>query len=84
MTDRTCEVSWFSALCDDDYEFLGVPELALFCNGTIALLAALRDLLDDSRRTQIQETWAREREEYHPENVAARTLEIYRQVLAGR
>ena len=21
--DRTCEVSWFSALCDDDYEFLG-------------------------------------------------------------
>lgn len=21
-----CEVSWFSALCDDDYEFLGVPE----------------------------------------------------------
>jgi len=20
-----CEVSWFSALCDDDYEFLGVP-----------------------------------------------------------
>ncbi len=25
----TCEVSWFSALCDDDYEFLGVPEPAL-------------------------------------------------------
>lgn len=22
----TVEVSWFSALCDDDYEFLGVPE----------------------------------------------------------
>ncbi len=21
-----CEVSWFSALCDDDYEFLGVPD----------------------------------------------------------
>jgi alkanesulfonate monooxygenase len=21
-----CEVSWFAALCDDDYEFLGVPE----------------------------------------------------------
>jgi alkanesulfonate monooxygenase len=21
-----CEVAWFSALCDDDYEFLGVPE----------------------------------------------------------
>jgi alkanesulfonate monooxygenase len=25
----SCEVSWFSALCDDDYEFLGVPEPAL-------------------------------------------------------
>jgi alkanesulfonate monooxygenase len=23
---RGCEVSWFSALCDDDYEFLGVPD----------------------------------------------------------
>ncbi|NOX28763.1 MAG: LLM class flavin-dependent oxidoreductase, partial [Actinobacteria bacterium] len=23
------EISWFSALCDDDYEFLGVPEPAL-------------------------------------------------------
>jgi alkanesulfonate monooxygenase len=22
----TCEVSWFSALCDDDYEFLGQPD----------------------------------------------------------
>lgn len=22
----TCEVSWFAALCDDDYEFLGVPD----------------------------------------------------------
>jgi alkanesulfonate monooxygenase len=21
-----CEVSWFAALCDDDYEFLGVPD----------------------------------------------------------
>ncbi len=28
MTAR-CEVSWFSALCDDDYEFLGVPDPAL-------------------------------------------------------
>lgn len=27
MTDRQpCEVSWFSALCDDDYEFLGQPD----------------------------------------------------------
>jgi alkanesulfonate monooxygenase len=28
--NQTCEVSWFSALCDDDYEFLGVqdPNLA--------------------------------------------------------
>ncbi len=24
-----CEVSWFSALCDDDYEFLGVPDAQL-------------------------------------------------------
>lgn len=27
--NRPCEVSWFSALCDDDYEFLGVPDAAL-------------------------------------------------------
>jgi alkanesulfonate monooxygenase len=26
---KPCEVSWFSALCDDDYEFLGVPDPAL-------------------------------------------------------
>ena len=25
-TNKQCEVSWFSALCDDDYEFLGVPD----------------------------------------------------------
>lgn len=25
----TCEISWFSALCDDDYEFLGVPDARL-------------------------------------------------------
>jgi alkanesulfonate monooxygenase len=24
-----CEVSWFAPLCDEDYEFLGVPEAAL-------------------------------------------------------
>ena len=23
---NACEISWFSALCDDDYEFLGVPD----------------------------------------------------------
>ena len=23
---KPCEVSWFSALCDDDYEFLGAPD----------------------------------------------------------
>ena len=23
---RQCEIAWFSALCDDDYEFLGVPD----------------------------------------------------------
>jgi alkanesulfonate monooxygenase len=26
---NSCEVSWFSALCDDDYELLGVPDAAL-------------------------------------------------------
>ena len=26
MTNNPCEISWFSALCDDDYEFLGVPD----------------------------------------------------------
>jgi alkanesulfonate monooxygenase len=26
---QQCEVSWFSALCDDDYEFLGQPDPAL-------------------------------------------------------
>jgi alkanesulfonate monooxygenase len=25
----SCEVSWFAALCDDDYEFLGVPDKRL-------------------------------------------------------
>jgi len=29
VTRPPCEVSWFSALCDDDYEFLGVPDLRL-------------------------------------------------------
>ena len=38
-----CEVSWFAALCDDDYEFLGVPDPKLqssweHCRG-IALAA---------------------------------------------
>ena len=28
MTEQ-CEIAWFSALCDDDYEFLGVPDAAL-------------------------------------------------------
>lgn len=26
MRNRPCEISWFSALCDDDYEFLGVSD----------------------------------------------------------
>jgi alkanesulfonate monooxygenase len=26
---KPCEISWFSALCDDDYEFLGQPDPAL-------------------------------------------------------
>jgi alkanesulfonate monooxygenase len=29
MTRTPCEISWFSALCDDDYEFLGVPDSKL-------------------------------------------------------
>lgn len=29
---RKCEVAWFSALCSDDYEFLGVPDGALRSN----------------------------------------------------
>ena len=29
MTEPGCEISWFSALCDDDYEFLGVPDAML-------------------------------------------------------
>jgi alkanesulfonate monooxygenase len=29
QTFGACEVSWFSALCDDDYEFLGQPDAAL-------------------------------------------------------
>ena len=29
ILDKPCEVSWFSALCDDDYEFLGQPDPAL-------------------------------------------------------
>lgn len=26
MTEQQCEIAWFSALCDDDYEFLGVSD----------------------------------------------------------
>ncbi len=29
MSQAPCEVAWFSALCDDDYEFLGVPDAGL-------------------------------------------------------
>ncbi|UVO50813.1 LLM class flavin-dependent oxidoreductase [Sphingomonas sp. SUN019] len=29
MSKTPCEISWFSALCDDDYEFLGVPDAKL-------------------------------------------------------
>jgi alkanesulfonate monooxygenase len=29
MSAQACEVAWFSALCDDDYEFLGQPDPAL-------------------------------------------------------
>ena len=27
--DHRLEVAWFAALCDDDYEYLGVPDPAL-------------------------------------------------------
>src|SRR5512146_564264 len=29
LFEMGCEISWFSALCDDDYEFLGQPDEAL-------------------------------------------------------
>ena len=29
MNERPVEVSWFSALCDDDYQFLGIEDPAL-------------------------------------------------------
>jgi alkanesulfonate monooxygenase len=29
VTEKACEIAWFSALCDDDYEFLGVPDARL-------------------------------------------------------
>jgi len=28
-SSSSCEIAWFSALCDDDYEFLGVPDPGL-------------------------------------------------------
>ncbi len=43
MSLPPCEVAWFGALCDDDYEFLGVPDPALLSSfehcRTIALTA---------------------------------------------
>ena len=43
MSPPPCEVAWFGALCDDDYEFLGVPDPALLSSfehcRTIALAA---------------------------------------------
>lgn len=29
VSTKSCELGWFAALCDDDYEFLGVPDPAL-------------------------------------------------------
>jgi alkanesulfonate monooxygenase len=29
VSQAPCEIAWFSALCDDDYEFLGVPDAGL-------------------------------------------------------
>ena len=31
-TDRKCEVAWFSALCSDDYEYLGIPDGSIRSN----------------------------------------------------
>lgn len=47
---RPVEVSWFSALCDDDYEFLGVPEPRLrssFAHCSEIALAAERGGFDN-------------------------------------
>ena len=30
--DRKCEVAWFSALCSDDYKFLGIPDGSIRSN----------------------------------------------------
>lgn len=38
--DAPCEVSWFSALCDDDYEFLGQPDPRL-----VSSFAHCRDIV---------------------------------------
>lgn len=38
----TVEVSWFSALCDDDYEFLGVPEAQLLSSWEHCRMIALQ------------------------------------------
>ena len=42
-----CEISWFSALCDDGYEFLGVPDPMLqssweHCRNIVLTLVKLR------------------------------------------
>jgi len=37
-----CEVSWFAPLCDEDYEFLGVPDPALLSSWEHARGVALR------------------------------------------
>jgi alkanesulfonate monooxygenase len=29
VNKNVCEISWFSALCDQDYEFLGVTDAKL-------------------------------------------------------
>ena len=34
------EVSWFSALCDDDYEFLGAPDPMLASSWSIAAISS--------------------------------------------
>src|SRR6266496_3895897 len=78
-----CEVSWFAALCDDDYEFLGVPDPALpsgYAMGidSVAFAAGIAPLL---RRMQLLVA-VRMGEMWPPQ--LARQLATIDQMLNGR
>ena len=67
-TSRAVEVAWFSALCSEDYEFLGVPEakIAVIQNATahswrflaprqfLQLRRDLADIVTAARRSRQQ------------------------------